>query len=234
MTNLKSAIHIVFGIAAVFLLSSCGDGAGGAGSVTQSAGGTQQPPAAALFISIGTGDKIEVPSDTTYAKDFNVRVTDASGNSIVGATVSARLIPVSYSKGFYRVAAPAGATPFWEANIIAAGCPNEDLNFNGVLDAGEDTNGSGKLEPRIVASISFGGTNQTDSTGSVALRVNYAQSFALWQFYVIEVTTNVQGTEKSGTYNFNFPILASEFQDTQTSLPNQVSPYGTGSCASPN
>jgi hypothetical protein len=225
---LRAAALVGFALA----LAGCGDGTGGAG--TESPGGTEQPPSSALFISIGTGDKIEVTSDTTYAKDFNVRVTDGSGNSIVGATVSARLIPVSYSKGFYRVLTPQGGTPTWDPVINATGCLNEDLNFNGILDAGEDTNGSGKLEPRIVASISFGGTNLTDSTGSVALRVNYAQSFALWQFYVIEVTTSVRGTERTGTYNFNFPILASELQDTQTSLPNQVSPYGTGSCASPN
>ncbi|MGL4576667.1 MAG: hypothetical protein ACRCV9_17910 [Burkholderiaceae bacterium] len=231
MSTLKLALRCVACVAAA-LLASCGDGAGGAGE--RSAGGTEQPPAAALFISIGTGDKIEVTSPETYAKDFNVRVTDGNGNSIVGASVAAKLIPVAYFKGRY-VPGQDRWFPDLPPNTSFIGCPNEDLNFNGVLDSGEDVNNSGKLEPRIVASISFGGTNITDSTGSVALRVNYAQSFALWQFYVIEVTTSVRGTEKTGTYNFEFPILASEFQDVQTSLPNQVSPYGVvQSCTSPN
>ena len=144
-----------------------------------------------LSISIGDDNTMEVGNNgLTYIKDFDLAVADSAGYAVDGAVLS-----VSADIEDYRKAAAYNLPGLW--------CSNEDLNRNGFLDAGEDTNGSRSLEPRKAdVIVSFAGSNKTDAYGRSKIRVEYAQNFATWLRYTVKVTTNVAGSEGKAEKTF--------------------------------
>lgn len=73
--------------------------------------------------------------------------------------------------------------------LLAATCPNEDLNRNGVIDSGEDVNGNLQLDPRKSdVSITLVGATKTDANGVAVLQLEYPQNIASWVKYKITVT----------------------------------------------
>ncbi|HWI12305.1 MAG TPA: Ig-like group 1 domain-containing protein, partial [Burkholderiaceae bacterium] len=121
-------------------------------------------------------------------------------------------------------------------------CTNEDANYNGVLDAGEDFNGSGSLDPGNVISVSTTGTSsgsssgtvKTDSTGRATISLIYAESYAPWVQVKLRAEAVVSGTESSKEATFWVTGLASDFSD-QTVPPAGVdSPFGENPCNVPN
>lgn len=178
-----------------------------------------------LFISAGTGNKISTPSGTTYQQDYTVFVTDASGNPVQGVTVTASVWPTRYRKGFYAFDSTA---KLWGQTINAV-CANEDVNKNGILDAGEDTNNDGMLEPGIPATISSSGT--TDANGTATISLLYPRDRAGWIEAQITIRGSVAGTESTYIVSPYFlPALSSDFSDANTAPPGLVSPYGTNAC----
>ncbi|MFB1035121.1 MAG: Ig-like domain-containing protein, partial [Sinobacterium sp.] len=103
----------------------------------------------AFDISIGTGRLIEIPTDSSYSKEFSVFVTDPDSNPVENVNLTFSATPEKFALGgVYRKG-------FWVYNedidvwqtFVTAVCANEDVDGNGILDAAEDTNGDGQLTP---------------------------------------------------------------------------------------
>ena len=196
-----------------------------------------------LFIRLETDNKV-APSPPTYKKTYTAIVTDSAGNGVPNVNVQFKLKPRednnannndssarAYGKGI-RVACRAGDTFFPCNGTTRAGwflaeavaCDNEDSNFNGILDTGEDLNSSTDLTPGNVASAT---TNITTNQGGFANTViEYAQNFADWATVTLEARVSVSGTESVATRTFDLPALASDFTDLNVSPPGDVSPFG--------
>lgn len=189
-----------------------------------------------LFISAGTGNTIETPSSTTYRMNFSVFVSDSSGNAVPNVTVTASALPTRYRKGSYTFDSdPATPENGWYNPNFANGlyvCANEDVNANGILDSGEDTNQSLVLEPGIPFSVTSSG--KTDATGTAAISILYPRDRANWVDLKLTIRGSVTGTESTYTTTFTLPGLATDFSSATTAPPGQPSPYGVNFCSLPN
>jgi hypothetical protein len=191
--------------------------------------------AQALFITIGTGNKIGNATETAYSKDFVVYVTDATGAPAGGKAVTISVWPEEYLKG--SLAYDAGAKQ-WTYSGAPTVCVNEDVNRNGILNAGEDTNGNGSLEPGLPVIIIGSGSSATlttDSTGSAAFTLQYAENFAPWVATRITARASVGGTESSAGMNYFLAGSSDDFANQSVAPAGVVSPYGVAtSCSNPN
>ncbi len=189
-----------------------------------------------LFVTLGTGNLIETPSSTQYAKPYSVLVTDADGNPVAGAEVNLSVLPTRYQKGRYvPVFDEAGEFVAWEKFLtidpesgvdddVDQACNNEDLNTNGILDLGEDFNNNAKLDPGNVATIDPG-VVITDASGFAFFNVVYAREFT-WVEVRLEARTEVSGSEFSSQAIFFLPGLASDFNQENIAPPGVLSPFG--------
>jgi hypothetical protein len=180
----------------------------------------------AFDISIGTGRLIEIPTDSSYSKEFSVFVTDPDSNPVENVNLTFSATPEKFALGgVYRKG-------FWVYNedidvwqtFVTAVCANEDVDGNGILDAGEDTNGDGQLTPGNVASIPAIGL--TDENGQMLVDINYAKQFGAWVDITIAVNGESAGSEASETQNFSLGVAASDLTDEASPPPS--SPYGVG------
>ena len=182
-------------VALTSLLLACGGGGGNAGTVANTGGlpnsggagaVSSTSPDRSISLTVGSGDKIETTAnEIKYRKIFAATVTDTNGTPIQGAKVSVRAEMLGFRKGYWDIAASPAQM------IIASTCANEDTNNNNILDPGEDTNGSGELEPRIASVVTgaVGGVDTTDSQGIVYIAVEYAKKDASWLDYQLTVST---------------------------------------------
>ena len=180
----------------------------------------------AFDISIGTGRLMEAPTQSSYSKEFSVFVTDTDSNPVTNALMTFSATPVKFiNGGVFRKG-------YWEWNVIdsiweqevTATCYNEDVNGNGILDAGEDFNRDGLLTPGNVASIPSSGT--TDNNGQALINVLYAKQFGAWADIDITVKAESAGTESQENQAFSLPVLTEDLKQAGSSPPN--SPYGIG------
>jgi hypothetical protein len=183
--------------------------------------------ARAFDISIGTGRLIEIPTDSSYSKEFSVFVTDPDSNPVENVSLTFSATPEKFTLGgVYRKG-------FWVYNenidvwesITTAICANEDVDGNGILDAGEDTNGDGQLTPGNVATIPASGV--TDENGQMLIDISYGKQFGAWADITIAVNGESAGSEASETQNFSLSVAASDLTDEASPPPS--SPYGVGS-----
>ena len=191
----------------------------------------QQP----LFVRLGASHLIGTPDDTKYAKGYTALVTDAAGNPVEGAVVTLRVIPTHYDRGvriFFD--------PVWVAisSIDGTGtgpnlnCINEDLNKNGILDAGEDTNNDGFLTPGNIATVPQ--SEVSDENGFATFDVRYARDFADWAQVDLTATVGAVGSESTDIANFVLPALATDVNQEDVGPPGAISPFGKGvTCAAP-
>lgn len=180
----------------------------------------------AFDISIGTGRLMEAPQQSSYSKEFSVFVTDPDSNPVDNAIMTFSAPPVKLSDGgvFGKGEWSWNLTDsIWE-QVITVECPNEDVNGNGILDAGEDFNGDGLLTPGNVVSIPSTGT--TDVNGQVLIDVLYAKQFGGWVDVDIAVKAESAGSESQESQIFSLPILIEDLK--QMGSPPPSSPYGTG------
>lgn len=193
----------------------------------------------AVSVTIGTdGLIIDQSADLSYAQRFVVKVTDAAGQPKAGVVVSGVITTVNYRKGvFDRVSG------FWVPDNVAE-CAKEDLNDNDTIDAGEDLDQDGRLEP-VRASVSFGpvGDGTTNELGNALFQLSYPKDKAYWNTVKIDVTGLVAGSEGRATRTqiLNYLIddakdegkpafYESEYgvvTDTVTLTANRVTPNGT-------
>ncbi|MFZ2121838.1 MAG: Ig-like domain-containing protein [Rhodoferax sp.] len=118
-------------------------------------------------------------------------------------------------------------------------CPNEDVNRNGNVDPGDntnnsfDTNNQPTLEPRkadLIVSYADPAVTKTNTDGVLVIKVEYSQRFATWLAYRVIATTNVSGSQGMAERLFVTDYLEKDATNGSFFTP----PYGVGSCVSPN
>lgn len=190
-------------------------------------------------IVLGTGNTLYTPNEQQYSFPFVVQVTRDDENPAPGAIVDISVKPVRYFKGAW-VADDSdndGEDDRWLLTYSAT-CDAEDINNNSELDAGEDVNGNGRLEPTYPGTVDShpeltptvtAGTGRivTNEDGFGYFVITYPQSEAVWTRIEITATATVTGTEENEVYTITLPIV-----DDDVSYPNALpggnnSRYGT-------
>lgn len=180
----------------------------------------------ALNIVLAPGNKLSSKDDTEDQMPYSVIVQDSAGFPVQNAIVNLTLSSAAYEKGKYTY-----DTTAWVQHPTVA-CPNEDVNLNGILDSGEDTNGNHVLDPGGVATVSPT-TIVLDSTGSGLVQITYPKDHASWVAVTLTATVQVAGSE--GVKSATFPLLGldADYSVGPTiAIPGRLSPYGTASSCS--
>lgn len=159
----------------------------------------------ALRIDIGTDELIGLGTGT-YTKDYVVVVVDAAGRAKADVEITPKLDLTAFYKGYYDWNGEAWVRNAPVGVLQFPGCRNEDLDRNGFLSAGEDTNGNGNLDPGGV-SITMLGAAKTDASGKATVRIEYPRDRATWIDFVITVTGRVGGSEGVAVYQGNLAGL---------------------------
>ncbi|TMH80348.1 MAG: hypothetical protein E6H51_01620 [Betaproteobacteria bacterium] len=163
-------------------------------------------------------------------------VTDISGVPLGGPAVTdTATLTVSGQSLLVRLGTDnlvLSQPPPWH-QAIAATCDNEDINFDGNLDPGEDFNGNNRLEPGCVATVNT--TAVTDASGIAQAVITYPKDHARWAEYLLEARTGVNSNDPPTVATFFLVGLASDYSDKNVSPPGETSPYGVaGVCSNPN
>ena len=194
------------------------------GSTTLTVGGQS------LLVRLGTDNKVG-GTNPVNVKTYVAVVTDAAGIGVVGSTVQFAMRPSRYSKGYF---VPDFVNKIWN-QIITATCPNEDLNFNGILDPGEGlvTFPAGvtpALLPGAIAAVNASAT--TDASGIATATITYPKDHSYWSEVTLEARTSVTTNDPPTQVVFYLPGPGIEYNDPAIAPPGQVSPYGrNASCA---
>lgn len=211
-------------------------------TVTATIPGTAVPPGTTtltvggqtVFLSLGTGNTINILNNAQYSMDYAIQAIDAAGNALDNVPVTIAVHSLSYIKGrrVYNLVAS-----FWDTPTTPL-CTSEDSNDNGILDVitptDEDFNTNGKLDPGNVASVAPGSV-VTANGGSAIVQVVYPKDHAFWVNVRIIATATVQGTQASTSADLLLPGATKEFNDVSVLPPGIVSPYGTAAtCSNPN
>lgn len=193
-----------------------------------------------VSITIGTNNKIlegKAPAGGapgTYIQDFTVLVVDSAGNPKSDVQVSPVIDLPMYAQGRYCWDKVNKEWYVLEASYSEH--MNEDLLAggyrNGTIEAGEDVNGNGQLDPRKSdVSVAMLGSTKTDANGLGTVRIEYPQSHGSWVSYSIRVSASGVlsppawfGDATFGTW-LGVPITAIKAEGAP---PFVVSPYGSG------
>ncbi|MBL3826296.1 MULTISPECIES: Ig-like domain-containing protein [unclassified Marinobacter] len=172
----------------------------------------------ALRLAIGTGNEIIEPDTVRYQKDYVAIVTDANGAPVENANIELSVLPTGYIKGSY-------VPTIEDTWAISPGnpvfCDAEDVNRNGQLDAGEDTNGSMSLEPTNSATTSASSiVSATD--GSADFSLIYPQSHCNWVRVELTATVRVGGSESVESSEFFLSCAASDLDNTDIPPPGGI------------
>jgi hypothetical protein len=185
-----------------------------------------------LGVSIGTNETITV-SELSYTKRFLVSVADSAGNAKADVGLSVSLDLPQFRKGFYSVV----GTAWTKVGGDAAICSNEDVNRNGVLEAGEDRNGNQRLDPgRSDVTVRLL-SPRTGTDGTAIVEITYAKSFGSWvDAWITVAASGVSGTEGRATFVLApVPVDAASIRDIETPPAYRVSPYGASAgCTNAN
>ncbi|WP_370245188.1 Ig-like domain-containing protein [Alteromonas abrolhosensis] len=187
--------------------------------------------ARAFDIVIGTGNAIETPNTTSYLKRFAIFVSDSVGRPVSGVNLTASITPVKYGDASGLGVYLRGE---WQYNTIdsiwqpvnVTECNNEDQNFNGILDAGEDLNDDKQLTPGIVGTVTLTNDGITDENGYAELEYRYPESYAVWYFAEVTVFGQSTGSEAQASMKYRLEILADDITDEGISPP--ANPFGEG------
>lgn len=181
-----------------------------------------------VFISLGTGNEITEPNTAQYEIEYAVQVTDASGTGVANTALTLEILSLDYRKGSRTFVQGSGwQTP---SNTV---CADEDVDRDGILDTGEDLNGSGRIEAGNIATVTPRNVT-TDANGFALVKVVYPQEYSVWVNARLSAATAVQGSEFARSVTFLLPGLASDFNSATTSPPGVVSPFGVNACTTPN
>lgn len=202
-----------------------------------------------LSVMIGDTNKLEEDSRSLlYRKYFLVQVVDSSGVAKSGVKITPSVILTQYRKGAWGVD-PADTSLGWQ-QVVRATCYNEDTNLNGIMEASEndgqpnlvdgvivEDNANGQLDPREAdVAISVVGSDRTDASGQVTLKIEYSKNRGSWVRYkILAAASGVAGTEGRDTFERWTDVVSEDTGDSNVRPPFDVSPYGTAnSCANPN
>jgi hypothetical protein len=203
------------------------------GSVTDTA--TLTVSGQSLLVRLGT-DNLVQSLPPVNKKTWVAIVTDAGGNAVAGVTVNFALRPGRYEKGQYDVFDD--GLGVWIRSVTPTLCQNEDKNFNGNVDPGEDDdpvngNNNGSLEPGGAATVNA--TGVTDASGIANAVITYPKDHANWAEVILEARTGVTSNDPPTLATFFLVGLASDYTDKTVSPPGKFSPYGIATvCTNPN
>lgn len=177
----------------------------------------------ALFISLGFGNSSAIISDnnTAYSKPFSVYVTDANGVAVGNQAVSLSVVPEVYYKGSLAV-----GDKIWNFPKESVECVNEDVNLNGILDSGEDTNKDLKLTPGNMVVVSPGAV-KTNDLGRATFDIQYGKQYAYWAKVRISARASVGGTESKQFISVTLPVVLEDINNLDIKPANYISPFGT-------
>lgn len=179
-----------------------------------------------LFISLGTGNDVLEHDSTSYNKQYTVFVVDADSTPRANVTLTLSAVPSAFSKGYYqRVYTNQGTFKRWEPVYEQAGCPNEDLNRDGINDPGEDLNNNGSLTPGNVVNL-IDGDVVTDEKGQAIINIIYPKNHASWVDIDLIAQTKVNGTESVKHVNFKLPVASEDVTTEEINPPGSISPFG--------
>lgn len=181
----------------------------------------------AVSVSIGFGTTVtDTANATQYLLPGSVLVVNSNGSAVANATVTLSVFPFEYRNGTITLNPGVGCVP--PATSFVA---SEDINRNGILDAGEDTplaqtaaqiaagtiSLNGVLSPSQASGGAIPLTVTTDSFGAATFNLQYPKSSAF--FIKDEVTARVivLGSERSAK--------------TAIILPMSIPDGYTGTCA---
>ena len=113
----------------------------------------------------------------------------------------------------------------WKPTDVTV-CDNEDVDSNGILDLGEDTNGDEQLTPGNVGTVSLTNGGVTDENGYAELEYRYPESYAFWYFAEVSVFGQSTGSEAQASMKYQLEILGDDISDEGVSPPKN--PFGEG------
>lgn len=233
--SIRHLMHALFTIALAVFLVACGGTSNRDKQAEEATTSTQAVltvSGPALFNTIAYGNTISDVDETTYSKMFAVYVTDANGHAVPNQVLTLSVLPETYFKGAmtYNV----GAALWQPIYSVPAGCPNEDINKNGILDPAADANGNGKIDPGN-AVIVAPGVVTTESDGRITFTLQYGKRFATWVRVRLTARGTVAGTESSQSVLLTLPISISDIGDSTVPPAGATSPFGSASpCSNPN
>ncbi len=202
--------------------------------VSKQATNTLTVTSEALSVNIRTNELIKIgAASLTYIKEYVVMVVDAAGQAKADVQITPSIDLTQYLKGFYTFSAERWRR---EVNPVTV-CTNEDTNRNGVLEATEDINSNGQLDPRKAdVAIKMVSSSRTDANGLAIVQIEYGKNLASWVDYVITVTASgISGTESRAKFVGELPTEAAALTLQNVAPAFVVSPYGTAtSCSNPN
>jgi len=207
----------------------------------------------AFDISMGTGNVISSPDNSTYLKEFAVFVSDSAGQPVPNVDLTASLSPLRYAEEYaYRK-----GRWFWDEDSslwfvgysyknddgnteIRSGfteyCINEDINNDGILDLlpvdgdtgvqGEDDDGDGYLTPGIIGTLTFSGDAVTDENGQATLELRYPKEYGMFYTGVLTVYGQSTGSEARTSTIYRYSVAGIDISDETVQPPN--SPWGVG------
>lgn len=189
-----------------------------------------------LFFRFGTGNEIEKVGSTLYKKQFAIVVTDSAGNPVPNQRLNVQVYPKAYRKGTWVKNPGVGAFINWkpiystaENTINSNTCLSEDVNRNGILDAGEDRNNDKELTPGNIASV-FGTESDpsvavSDAEGIALFNLQYPREFAPWLVVDLVVSSgNVAGTENVTSRSYTLTVAGVDTNNE--ALPPPANPFG--------
>jgi hypothetical protein len=184
-----------------------------------------------LFFRFGTGNTVELPSPSLYRKEFSIIVTDASGNPVTNQPLNLAVVSLSYRKGFWEKSPPPPESfKIWSPNVTAS-CVTEDVNFNGIMDSGEDFNGDNQLTPGNLATVPR--TVTSNNEGIAVFNVTYPRDVAPWLDVRLQVTGFAAGTENISYREYTLSVAAADI--SQENLAPPKNPFGSAAnCAVPD
>lgn len=188
-----------------------------------------------LRITLGSANEITQPNPAIVEQFWTLIVTDADGAPVGNANVQLTLLATEFFKGFWFVDV---VNDVWTTDVQAE-CANEDSNFDGQEQPGEDLNGNGVLDPSNPATTVIDGEVRdnaiTDASGTVNFRVRYPESNAPWVRLLLRATVSVSGTEQDESRTFVPLVPAEDVTETDGAPPGgQIdAPWGrTADCTS--
>ena len=192
----------------------------------------------AARITIGTGQVISEYTEQQYQMPFSVQVSDNDGIGVENQEVNISIRPVQYHKGYWQLN---GAGDLW-VPVTTVTCNSEDINQNSNMDAGEDINGNGRLDPTNPVTAGPHPTDTptlengrliTNEYGSASFSIIYPKTESQWVTVRLTVRTDVTGSESADYIEFRLLSSLTDAQSVSTVPPGGVyqSKYGiSASC----
>lgn len=189
-----------------------------------------------VSVTVGQANVVSSTNDsTTYQLPMSVLVVSSTGAVVSGATVTLSAFPTHY----YRGSRDGKCIPVYTRAAVSipgkvtAGStyafPNEDVNENDILEAGEDYDpigdgrGVGSITPPHAAAGTLPPTVVTDKNGVGTFNLIYLKNYANWIDSRVRAKVVVNGTEFVNELDFN--LVGSSVDTTPVcTLPN--SPFG--------